>query len=178
MTLWKAAARGALAGAVGVGAMTVTEKLEQARTGRPSSYVPARTLLALVGRRPPQGARPTVWNHVMHWGTGALVGSLRGVWSVVGMRGRVIDGVHLVTRLAFDQTLENATGVGSPPSRWPRSELVLDVAHKAVYAFVTGFVADRWIAPALEGVHGDELGRRRAARGTGDRTATAAAGRA
>jgi len=160
--LWKAAARGAIAGAIGVAAMTATEKLEQAVTGRPSSYVPARTLLALLGRRPPRGARPTVWNHVMHWGTGALVGSLRGVWSAVGLRGAAMDGVHLVSRLAFDQTLENATGVGSPPSRWPRSELVLDVAHKAAYALVTGVVADRWIAPALEGRHGDELGRHQA----------------
>ena len=151
--------------------MTTAEKVEQLLDGRPSSYVPARTLLALIGRRPPVGARPVVWNHVMHWGTGVLVGALRGVWSVVGIRGAVGSGAHAVVRLAFDQTLENATGVGAPPRRWPIGELLIDVGHKLVYAMATGAVADRWIAPALEGVHGDELGlvRRSAHRGGGRR---------
>ncbi|NYE44083.1 hypothetical protein [Streptomyces fulvorobeus] len=30
----------------------------------------------------------------------------------------------------------------APPSTWPRKELVVDVLHKAVYAFATGAVAD------------------------------------
>jgi hypothetical protein len=47
-----------------------------------------------------------------------------------------------VVRLTTDQTLENATGVGSPPWTWPRDELVIDLTHKAVYAFATGAVAD------------------------------------
>jgi hypothetical protein len=46
-------------------------------------------------------------------------------------------------RLTVDQTLENATGVGRPPWTWPREELVIDVAHKAVYAPATGAAVDR-----------------------------------
>jgi hypothetical protein len=38
--LTRAARQGALAGLAGVAAMTVAEKLEQALTGRPNSYVP------------------------------------------------------------------------------------------------------------------------------------------
>ena len=45
-------------------------------------------------------------------------------------------------RLATDQTLENGTGVGAPPWTWPRQERVLDLVHKAVYALVTGALAD------------------------------------
>jgi hypothetical protein len=41
--LARAARQGALAGLAGVAAMTVAEKLEQALTGRPNSYVPGRT---------------------------------------------------------------------------------------------------------------------------------------
>ena len=51
-------------------------------------------------------------------------------------------------RLAIDQTLENGTNVGAPPLTWPRKELVVDVGHKAVYAFATGTVADALIAPS------------------------------
>ena len=45
-------------------------------------------------------------------------------------------------RLLNDQTLENATGVGAPPWTWPRDEQAIDIAHKAIYAFATGAVAD------------------------------------
>lgn len=61
-----AARRGALAGLVGVAAMTAAEKVEQSVTGRPNSYVPARTLLTLLGRRPSEHDQPVVWNHLMH----------------------------------------------------------------------------------------------------------------
>ena len=145
-----AALRGASAGLAGVAMMTVGEKVEQRLTGRPSSYVPGRTLLALVGRRRPDDAQPPVWNHAMHWGTGAVLGALRGIWSVTGLRGPRASLAHTVVRLATDQTLENATGVGAPPSTWPRREQVVDVAHKAVYAFATGLVADRILSPHLE----------------------------
>jgi hypothetical protein len=48
-------------------------------------------------------------------------------------------------RLATDQTLENATGVGAPPWTWSRRDQVVDLGGKAVYSFVTGAVADRLV---------------------------------
>jgi len=130
--------------------MTVSEKVEQRITGRPDSYVPGRTLLTLLGRRPHTEAQPTVWNHVMHWGTGAALGALRGMWSATGMRGARACLSHTVVRLATDQTLENVTGMGAPPQTWPRSEQVVDVLHKTVYSLVTGWMADRAVPPRLE----------------------------
>jgi hypothetical protein len=143
-----AAGRGALAGLVGVAVMTAGEKLEQRVTGRPDSYVPARTLSTLLGRPRTDFERPVALNHAMHWGTGAAVGALRGVWAVTGIRGARATASHTVVRLAVDQTLENATGRGAPPATWPVGEQVVDIAHKAVYSVVTGLVSDTWIRPA------------------------------
>jgi hypothetical protein len=134
--------------------MTAAEKVEQRFTGRPNSYVPARALLALVGRSPGDDVRPPIWNHAMHWGTGVLLGALRGVWSATGIRGSEATVTHTVVRLAFDQTVENATGVGAPPTTWPRRERVIDLAHKAIYSVVAGAVADRFVAPTLESRRG------------------------
>ena len=140
---------GAAAGLVGVAAMTLAEQAEQKITGRPDSFVPARALLTLLGRRPRPTEQPVMWNHVMHWGTGAVLGALRGVWSSVGIRGALADVWHTSVRLAFDQTVENATGAGAPPSYWPAREQVVDALHKTIYSTVTGVVADRWIPPVL-----------------------------
>lgn len=138
--------KGMLAGAVGVAAMTAAEKVEQRFTGRPNSYVPARTLAHLFRLGQPDSDRP-VRNHVMHWGTGILVGGVRGAMAARGLRGTRASAVHTVARLSTDQTLENLTRVGSPPWTWSRDELVIDVGHKAVYSFFTGWVADRLIKP-------------------------------
>jgi hypothetical protein len=152
--LLAAAGRGALAGLIGVGAMTLTEKVEQAITHRPNSYVPGRALLTLLGRHPGDEEKPTVWNHAMHWGTGATLGAVRGVWAVLGLRGPRAHLTHSVVRLAFDQTVENATGVGAPPHTWPWPEQVVDVLHKVVYSFATGYVAERVVPPRLQSRRG------------------------
>ena len=148
--LLPAAARGAVAGLAGVVAMTLAEKAEQSVTQRPNSYVPGRALGTLLGRRPAEHEQPLVLNHAMHWGTGLTLGALRGVWAAIGLRGPRASLAHTVVRLAFDQTMENATGVGAPPRTWPAKEQAVDMSHKAVYSFVTGLVAERLVPPALE----------------------------
>ena len=138
--------RGLVAGAVGVAAMTAGEKLEQHFTRRPDSFVPAHTLarLARLGHKP-DAARVGL-NWVMHWGQGILLGALRGLMAERGLRGPVGALLFTNLRLLNDQTLENATGVGAPPWTWPVDEQLIDIAHKGVYAVVTGLVADRLIA--------------------------------
>lgn len=149
-----AALRGAAAGVVGATAMTVAEKVEQSFTHRPNSFVPGRALLTMLGRHPADQDQPFVANHTLHWATGAALGALRGVWAVTGLRGPRANLAHTVVRLSFDQTVENATGVGAPPHTWPPQEQSVDVTHKAIFSFVTGLVADRWIDNRLESHRG------------------------
>jgi hypothetical protein len=146
IVLARAALTGLGAGLAGAAVMTAVEKVEQRLTGRPDSYVPARTLAHLVGLDRPDQDR---WgrNMAMHYGTGALVGVVRGVMAASGLQGPWAAALFTPLRLTVDQTLENATGVGSPPWTWPRQELIIDVAHKAVYALVTGAAVDRLVRP-------------------------------
>lgn len=133
--------------------MVLTERLEQRVTGRADSYVPGRTMLRLMGRR--EGSQPPVAaNLAMHFGTAAALGALRGLWACAGLRGASWSAVHTVVRLATDQTLENATGAGAPPQTWPVQERWVDVGHKAVYAFATGWLTDRSVRPALRPLPG------------------------
>ena len=141
-----AAWKGLVAGAVGVAAMTVAEKIEQSFTGRPDSYVPAHTLERLLGQPHKPDAERLGMNWAMHWGQGVLLGAVRGLMAEAGMRGPVASFLHLNLRLLNDQTLENATGVGALPWTWPVDEQAIDLMGKGVYAFVTGAVADRLIA--------------------------------
>ena len=137
--------RGLLAGAAGVAAMTLAEKLEQAVTGRPNSYVPAHTLERLLRLPARPDSERLGMNWAMHWGQGIALGAVRALMAQRGIRGPMASFLFLNLRLANDQTLENATGVGAPPWTWPVDEQVIDLLHKAVYAFATGAVADRLV---------------------------------
>jgi hypothetical protein len=136
---------GLLAGAAGVAAMTLAEKVEQAVTGRPNSYVPAHTLERLLRLRPRPDRQRLGLNWAMHWGQGILLGTVRAVMARAGIGGPMGSFLFLNLRLLNDQTLENATGIGAPPWTWPRDEQVVDLLHKAVYAFAAGAVADRLV---------------------------------
>jgi hypothetical protein len=128
--------------------MTAAEKLEQAVSHRPDSQVPGRVLGRLL-RLPAgddAGLQRRMW--VMHLGMAAGVGALRGVMAFAGLRGPWASAMFTIVRLTADQTVENWSGVGAPPWTWPRDEVLVDVAGKAVYAFVTGVVADRLAAAA------------------------------
>jgi len=144
-TIWTILAKGALAGGAGVAVMTLGEKLEQAFTGRPNSYVPAHTLERLLGLpRKPDGQR--LWlNWTMHYGQGIALGMVRAAMARGGVRGPVGSFILMNLRLLNDQTLENATGVGALPWTWPVEEQVIDLTHKGVFAFATGAITDRLV---------------------------------
>lgn len=143
----KGAVAGAAAGLAGAAAMAATAKLEQRFTKRPSSYVPAHTLSHLLGLEHPDSDR-FARNMAMHYGAGVLAGVLRGVMSAANLRGPFASLMHTPIRLSIDQTLENATGVGAPPWTWPRDELAIDMAHKAVFSLVAGAVVDALVEPS------------------------------
>jgi hypothetical protein len=144
--LGRAALKGALGGLTGAAVMTAGEKIEQRFTGRPNSYVPGRTLAQLLRLRRP-GRDRLSRNMAMHYGTGMLLGVLRGVMSAANLRGPYASLMHTPVRLSTDQLLENLTGVGAPPWTWPRDEQVIDLLHKAVYSLATGVVVDRLVSP-------------------------------
>ena len=139
-------AAGMVAGLVGVAAMTAAEKVEQVFTHRPNSYVPAHTLEWLLRLPPKPDAERRGLNWAMHWGQGIVLGAARGLMAERGLRGPAGSFLFLNIRLLNDQTLENATGVGAPPWTWPVDEQVIDLLHKAIYAYATGIVADRLVA--------------------------------
>ncbi len=145
----RAALRGLVAGVVGVTAMTAAEKVEQFFTYRPNSFVPGHTLERLLGL-PHKPDEERLWlNWTMHWGQGILLGAVRGLMAERGIRGPVGSFLFMNLRLLNDQTLENVTGVGAPPWTWPVDEQVIDLLHKAIYAFATGAAADRLVAGPL-----------------------------
>lgn len=148
MDLLRPALLGVVAGTAGVAALTLTNEIEQALTGRPDSYIPARTVEGVFGLAEPRDSqRSWLHNHAWHWGHGAALGALRGVMAAAGLNGPWSSAMHGVCRLTSDQVFENATGAGRPIWTFPRGEIVVDLIHKGAYALAAGAVADRLLRP-------------------------------
>jgi hypothetical protein len=163
-SLGAGALAGAAAGVAGAAAMAGSARLEQLVTRRPDSYVPGHTLARLLRRPRPDRDRDRR-NLAMHYASGATGGAVRGIMAAANLRGPWASLMHANLRLSFDQTLENLTGAGAPPWTWPRDELAIDMAHKTVYALVTGALSDALVRPAPgSSAERRQLGRRRKGR--------------
>jgi hypothetical protein len=135
--------RGMVAGAVGTAALTLSETLEMAVSGRPASSVPGQVGAALLPNHDPASAADVArLNGPVHWGHGIAMGALRGVLGAAGLRGRSATVAHFGLLWGGDAALYRALGIADAPWHWSADELATDLFHKGVYAAVTGAVYD------------------------------------
>ena len=135
--------RGMIAGAVGTIAMTASERLEMAVSGREASQVPGQVGAHLLpGQDPGSSSDVARLNAPIHWAHGIGVGALRGALDKAGMRGPEASVVHFLLLWGGDAALYRALGIADVPWRWEADELASDLLHKGVYAVVTGAVYD------------------------------------
>ena len=141
--------RGMLAGAIGTMAMTLSERLEMAASGRQPSTVPGQVAAHLLpGKDPDSDADVTGLNTPTHWAHGISMGALRGALDIAGFRGPSASAAHFAQLWAGDAALYRALGIADAPWRWQPDELASDILHKGVYAAVTGAVYDALTPPS------------------------------
>lgn len=124
--------------------MTLSNKIEQFFTNRPNSYVPGHTTAYHFGIEN-RDRHPDVLNHIHHWGLGMITGPIRATMSYYGIIGPYASFMFLAFRILCDEVLENTAGTSSAPWTWPINEQVIDLVHKAVFAFLGGYICDRMV---------------------------------
>ncbi len=138
-----AVSRGMVAGAVGTVAMTVSQRIEMAVTGRAGSQVPGQVGAHLVPGKDPQSPNDIAQlNSAVHWGHGIAMGAVRGALDVAGLRGPQASLAHFALVWGGDAALYRSLGIAELPWRWSAADLATDMTHKGVYAGVTGATYD------------------------------------
>ena len=138
-----AVGRGMVAGAVGTVAMTFSQRLEMAVTGRAGSEVPGQVGAHLVpGKDPGYSADVAGLNSAVHWGHGIAMGAMRGALGVAGLSGPRATLAHFALVWGGDAALYRGLGIAELPWRWSAADLATDMTHKGVYAGVTGATYD------------------------------------
>ena len=135
--------RGMVAGLAGTIAMTMSERLEMAVTGRQASTVPGQVGAHLLpGRDPNNQIDVDRLNGPVHWAHGVSMGAIRGILDVAGAQGPAASAAHFALLWGGDAVLYRTLGVADVPWRWGADELAADLLHKGVYAAVTGATYD------------------------------------
>ncbi len=135
--------RGMIAGLAGTAAMTLSEQLEIAVSGRPSSSVPGQVGAHVVpGKDPSSEADVRRLDTPVHWAHGVSMGAVRGLLDSAGLTGPAATAAHFALLWCSDATLYRALGIAEAPWNWSPDELATDLLNKGVYAVVTGAVYD------------------------------------
>ena len=135
--------RGMVAGAVGTVAMTVSQRLEMAVTGRAGSQVPGEVGAHLVpGKDPGSPADVAQLNNAVHWGHGIAMGAVRGALGVAGLSGPRASLAHFALVWGGDAALYRGLGISELPWHWTAADLGTDMTHKGLYAGITGATYD------------------------------------
>ncbi len=150
-SLFGSLTKGMVAGAVGTIAMTLSERLEMAVSGRQASTVPGQVGAHLLpGQDPKSTTDIERLNTPVHWAHGISMGALRGALDQAGLRGLPASAAHFALLWGGDAALYRTLGIADVPWRWDADELGADLLHKAVYAIVTGAVYDAMTADATD----------------------------
>lgn len=132
--------RGLAAGLVGTAVMTLGQRLEMKRSGRPPSKAPAEAVEKVFGVRPPDDRAEQRLAQIAHFAYGTGWGGLRGLLASAGLGRLSAPLVHFVAISAAAAAMLPALGLAPPPTRWSRKQVLTDALHHGVYAAATGIV--------------------------------------
>ena len=126
--------RGAVAGAVGTAAMTVSSTIEMKLRGREGSTAPADAAMKVLGIESfcDDGARSRFSNAV-HWGYGTSWGVPRALLDVAGLDPAAATAAHGAALWGSEQVMLPALGVAPPLWEWGAVEVAIDALHHVVY---------------------------------------------
>lgn len=132
--------KGLVAGAVGTAAMTLSEKLEQAKTGREDSMVTTEVGAILTKPRLETGAQAAKLGQVVHWSHGITWGAIRGLLGLTPLNALAASAIHYVSLWTSDALLYRILKIQPLPNKWGTKPLLTDLFHKLVLSGVTSAV--------------------------------------
>lgn len=133
---------GLIAGLAGTIAMTISQKIEMKMTGRKPSDSPAKAAREVLDIKPvTEGKRGKVSNEI-HLIYGTSLGLVRGVLSLVGLKGLGASFLHLIAVWGGEMIMLPALKVAPPITKEKPEDIAIEGLHQMVYAFTAGCIFD------------------------------------
>jgi hypothetical protein len=134
--------RSLIAGLAGTAAITASQTVEMAMTGRKPSSTPAQAFEKVLGLSPLDARHEARLAHLVHWGYGTAWGLFRGLLGLLGLRGVRASLIHWGTISGAAVALLPRLGIAPPARRWPLRTHAVEALHHLVYATTVGCLYD------------------------------------
>jgi len=134
--------KGLIAGFCGTVAMTISQKIEMKKTGRSGSDTPALAGGKVLGVQPVDEMAKNKFNNVVHFGYGSLLGIIRGMLTIIGIRGIGASIFHAVIMQVLSFILLPGLKVAPPAKEWGKKAIAIEGLHHVVLAIFAGIVYD------------------------------------
>jgi len=133
-----AAGKGAVAGAVGTAAITLSQLIESKIRGREPSTAAAEAVERVLDVEPRHGKAEQKLNTVSHFGYGTAWGVPRGLLGVFGLGPVTATFLHFLGVQTAAMVVVPKTTDAPPPTEWPKQEIAIETFHHLVYALAAG----------------------------------------
>jgi hypothetical protein len=130
--------KGLIAGLAGSIVMTLAQNIEMKLTKRSPSSTPVDAAGKALGAQPVDESSRQRLNNVVHYTYGSMLGTVRAVLALLGIRGLMAVTLHTAFAEAMAMTLLPLLKVAPPPSRWGAKAIAMEIMHHAIYAAGTG----------------------------------------
>ena len=129
-----AAGKGAVAGAVGTAALTLSQKIESKIRGREPSTAAAQAVENVLDVEPKFDRAEQKLNNVAHFGYGTAWGVPRGLLAAFGLGALPATLLHFAGVQAAAMVVVPKTTDAPPVKEWGAEEIAVETLHHVVYA--------------------------------------------
>jgi hypothetical protein len=135
-----AAGKGAVAGAAGTAAITLSQRIESKIRGREPSTAAAEAVQNVLEIEPKDDDAGQRLNTVAHLGYGTAWGVPRGLLGAFGLGTIPATLLHFAGVQTAAMVVVPRTTDAPPVSKWDKQEIAVETLHHLVYATVAGAV--------------------------------------
>jgi hypothetical protein len=134
--------RGLIAGLVGTAAITLSQTIERKITGKPTNFAPGDAASKALDIEASKMEARKKFSDEVNWVYGTSWGSVRGMLSLMGLKGLPATAIHWAAVFYTAITIEPDFEVAPPINEWSKKSIAMFALHHVIYAATAGLVYD------------------------------------
>ena len=134
--------KGLVAGVLGTIAITISQQIEMEKSGRQPSNTPILAAQKVFQINPQNEIAEKKLNNMVHYAYGTSLGLIRGILSILGIKGIIATLMHISIVQALSMIILPKLKIAPPASEWDRKTILNELMHHSVYGIAAGLSFD------------------------------------
>lgn len=134
--------KGLVAGILGTIVITISQQIEMEKTGRQPSNSPLLAAQKVFQINPQNEIAEKKLNNIVYFSYGTALGLIRGVLSILGIKGIIATLMHISIVQALSMFILSKLEITPPAGEWERKTILTELMHNGIYGMTAGLAFD------------------------------------